>query len=322
MKIILISDKIDKVRTLSLNSWVKSALSVLLVGIPVTAGTMLGIKIADGRWELLFDNSIAQMQSQIVLQQEEVDAGRQQVDNSLSGMTLKLAKLRSRLVRLDALGEQLTQMASLEDGEFDFSSAPGLGGPIESPLAEIANEAEIEEKVSLMFAKLEDSISSRESQLQILQSMLSDKKLKRESMVAGRPIKKGWMSSEYGMRIDPFHGKQQWHAGVDFAGRDGDDVIAVASGVVTWSGDRNGYGKMVEINHSDGYITRYAHNQENIAHLGAIVQKGDVIAQMGSSGRSTGAPMFILKYSRMAVLSTPHPIFIVPIANPALKPSL
>jgi murein DD-endopeptidase MepM/ murein hydrolase activator NlpD len=261
---------------------------VLLVGIPVTAGTMLGIKIADGRWELLFDNSIAQMQSQIVLQQEEVDAGRQQVDNSLSGMTLKLAKLRSRLVRLDALGEQLTQMASLEDGEFDFSSAPGLGGPIESPLAEIANEAEIEEKVSLMFAKLDDSISSRESQLQILQSMLSDKKLKRESMVAGRPIKKGWMSSEYGMRIDPFHGKQQWHAGVDFAGRDGDDVIAVASGVVTWSGDRNGYGKMVEINHSDGYITRYAHNQENIAHLGAIVQKGDVIAQMGSSGRSTG----------------------------------
>jgi murein DD-endopeptidase MepM/ murein hydrolase activator NlpD len=139
-----------------------------------------------------------------------------------------------------------------------------------------------------MFAKLDDSISSRESQLQILQSMLSDKKLKRESMVAGRPIKKGWMSSEYGMRIDPFHGKQQWHAGVDFAGRDGDDVIAVASGVVTWSGDRNGYGKMVEINHSDGYITRYAHNQENIAHLGAIVQKGDVIAQMGSSGRSTG----------------------------------
>ena len=288
MKIILISKKIDKVRTLSLNNWAKCALSVLLLGIPVTAGTMLGIKIADGRWELLFDNSIAQMQSQIVLQREDVDAGRQQLDNSLSGMTVKLAKLRSRLVRLDALGEQLTQISSLEDGEFDFSSAPGLGGPIQSPLAEIANQAEIEEKVSLMFAKLDNSISSRESQLQILQSMLSDKKLKSESMVAGRPVKKGWMSSEYGMRIDPFHGKQQWHAGVDFAGRDGDDVIAAASGVVTWSGDRSGYGNMVEINHSAGYITRYAHNQENIANLGAIVQKGDVIAQMGSSGRSTG----------------------------------
>ena len=288
MKIILISNKIDKVRTLSLNSWAKCALSILLLGIPVTAGTMLGIKIADGRWELLFDNSIAQMQKEIVLQREDVDAGRQQLDNSLSGMTLKLAKMRSRLVRLDALGEQLTQIASLEDGEFDFSSTPGLGGPIQAPLIEIANQAEIQEKVSTMLAKLDDSISSRESQLQILQSMLSDKKLKSERMVAGRPIKKGWLSSEYGMRIDPFHGKQQWHAGIDFAGRDGDDVIAVASGIVTWSGDRNGYGQMVEISHSDGYITRYAHNQENVAKLGAIVQKGDVIAQMGSSGRSTG----------------------------------
>mgnify|MGYP005635746701 FL=1 len=288
MKIILISNKIDKVRTLSLNSWAKCALSVLLLGIPVTAGTMLGIKIADGRWELLFDNSIVQMQNQIELQREEVDAGRQQLDSSLSGMTLKLAKMRSRLVRLDALGEQLTQIASLEDGEFDFSSTPGLGGPIQTPLIEIANHAEIEEKVSTMFAKLDDSISSRESQLQILQSMLSDKKLKSERMVAGRPVKKGWLSSEYGMRIDPFHGKQQWHAGIDFAGRDGDDVIAVASGIVTWSGDRNGYGQMVEISHSDGYITRYAHNQKNIANLGAIVQKGDVVAQMGSSGRSTG----------------------------------
>ncbi|HIG67508.1 MAG TPA: M23 family metallopeptidase [Porticoccaceae bacterium] len=288
MKIILISNKIDEVRTLSLNSWAKCALSVLLLGIPVTAGTMLGIKIADGRWELLFDNSIAQMQNEIVLQREDVDAGRQQLDNSLSGMTFKLAKMRSRLVRLDALGEQLTQIASLEGGEFDFSSTPGLGGPIQAPLIEIANQIEIEEKVSTMFAKLDDSISSRESQLQILQSMLSDKKLKSERMVAGRPIKKGWLSSEYGMRIDPFHGKQQWHAGIDFAGRDGDDVIAVASGIVTWSGDRNGYGKMVEISHSDGYITRYAHNQENVANLGAIVQKGDVVAQMGSSGRSTG----------------------------------
>ena len=156
MKIILISNKIDKVRTLSLNSWAKCALSVLLLGIPVTAGTMLGIKIADGRWELLFDNSIAQMQNEIVLQREDVDAGRQQLDNSLSGMTLKLAKMRSRLVRLDALGEQLTQIASLEDGEFDFSSTPGLGGPIQAPLIEIANQAEIQEKVSTMFAKLED----------------------------------------------------------------------------------------------------------------------------------------------------------------------
>ena len=288
MKIILISSRVEKVRTLSLNSWAKGFLSVLLLGIPVAAGTMLGVKIADGRWELLFDNSISEMQHQLVVQQEQVDAGRDQLGNSLSAMTLKLAQMRSRLVRLDALGEQLTQIASLEDGEFDFSFAPGLGGPDTVLIAETADAADVEQELGLMFARLDNALDSRESQLQILQSMLSDKKLKSERTVAGRPVLKGWMSSEYGMRTDPFHGKSRWHAGVDFAGRQGSDVIAVASGVVTWSSERSGYGNMVEINHSDGFVTRYAHNEVNVAKLGAIVKKGELIANMGSSGRSTG----------------------------------
>ena len=288
MKIILISSRVEKVRTLSLNSWAKGFLSVLLLGIPVAAGTMLGVKIADGRWELLFDNSISEMQHQLVVQQEQVDTGREQLGSSLSAMTLKLAQMRSRLVRLDALGEQLTQIASLEDGEFDFSVAPGLGGPDNVLITEAASAADVEQELGLMFARLDNALESRESQLQILQSMLSDKKLKSERTVAGRPVLKGWMSSEYGMRTDPFSGASRWHAGVDFAGRQGSDVIAVASGVVTWSSERSGYGNMVEINHSDGFVTRYAHNEANIADLGAIVKKGDLIAKMGSSGRSTG----------------------------------
>jgi murein DD-endopeptidase MepM/ murein hydrolase activator NlpD len=288
VKIILISSRADRVRTISLNSWAKGLLSVLLLGIPVAAGTMLGVKIADGRWELLFDNSIGEMQHQLVVQQSHVDAGREQLDSSLAAMTGKLAQMRSRLVRLDALGEQLTQIASLEDGEFDFSVAPGLGGPDESLVNEVANSVDIQQELATMFARLDNSLNSRESQLNVLQSMLTENKLKSERMVAGRPITKGWMSSEYGMRVDPFHGDKRWHGGVDFAGRKGSDIIAVASGVVTWSGERSGYGLMVELNHSDGYITRYAHNDKNVADLGAIVKKGDVIAKMGSSGRSTG----------------------------------
>ena len=288
MKIIFISNNAEKVRTIRLNSWAKYILSILLLGAPLAAGTMLGIKVADGRWQLLFDNSIAEMQHQMVVQKEEVTAGRDQAQNSLAAMTVKLAKLRSRLVRLDALGEQLTEIADLNDGEFDFSSTPGLGGPISSPLARIAEQVEVQDKVSVMFAKLDNSITLRESQLQILKEMLSDDRSKKEQLVSGRPIKKGWMSSEYGMRIDPFHGQKQWHAGVDFAGREGDDIVAVASGVVTWSGERSGYGLMVEVNHSDDFITRYGHNSENIAEVGSVVKKGDVIARMGSSGRSTG----------------------------------
>lgn len=288
MKIILINDNSETVRTISLTNWAKSLLSIVLLGVPLATGTMLGINVADGKWQLLFDNSIEEMQHQIILQREEVESGRGQLNNSLAAMTVKLAKLRSRLVRLDALGEQLTEIASLSDSEFDFSSSPGLGGPISSPVFTIAKHTDIQDQMSLMFAKLDQSISSREAQLDILQSVLSNNKSRGEHLVAGRPVKTGWMSSEYGMRIDPFHGGQQWHAGVDFAGRQGDEIVAVASGIVTWSGERSGYGLMVEVNHSDGFVTRYAHNSENITDIGAVVKKGEVIAKMGSSGRSTG----------------------------------
>jgi len=124
--------------------------------------------------------------------------------------------------------------------------------------------------------------------LGILETLLANRKIQDDVFLAGRPIKKGWMSSRFGRRSDPFTGRVAMHNGVDFAGREGSDIIAVASGVVTWSSDRYGYGQMVEINHGSGYITRYAHNKENKVQVGDIVKKGQVIALMGSSGRSTG----------------------------------
>lgn len=288
MKIILIRNRADKIRTISLNSWAIALLSIALLGIPVAAGSLLGLKIADGRWQLIFDNSISEMRQELVTQKQELDSGRQQVADSLSSMTAKLAQMKARLVRLDALGEQLTQIAKLEDGEFDFSSTPGLGGPDYKTDAYDTVDLHGQVDLALLFNKLENSLSHRESQLHLLQSMLADQKLTNDRMITGRPITKGWLSSAYGMRTDPFHGKKTWHGGIDFAGRMGSDIIAVASGVVTWSGEKNGYGLMVEINHSDGYITRYAHNKENIAELGSVVKKGEVIAKMGTSGRSTG----------------------------------
>jgi len=239
VKIILISNRADKARTLTLNSWAKGLLSVLLLGIPVAAGTMMGVKIADGRWELLFENSINEMQHEIVVQQNEVDAGRIQANNTLNAMTLKLAEMRAR-------------------------------------------------QLALMFSKLDRQLDSRESQLQILTSMMSDNRLEKEQAVTGRPILKGWMSSKYGMRTDPFHGDQRWHGGVDFAGKRGSAIVAVASGVVTMSGKHSGYGNLIELNHSDGFVTRYAHNEENLVEVGTVVKKGQQIARMGSSGRSTG----------------------------------
>ena len=92
---------------------------------------------------------------------------------------------------------------------------------------------------------------------------------RREAIPAGRPIAAGWLSSHYGYRNDPFSGQKAWHqGGVDFAGKAGTDVIAVASGVVSWSGDRHGYGATVEVAHGDGLMTRYATIDENVVRGG------------------------------------------------------
>ena len=118
--------------------------------------------------------------------------------------------------------------------------------------------------------------------------MLINADIHASSQVQGRPVTWGWLSSKYGNRVDPLTGKTAWHSGVDFAGHDGSDVIAVASGVVTFAGKRSGYGKLVEISHPDGLVTRYAHHKELVVSTGDVVKKGETIGKMGSTGRSTG----------------------------------
>jgi len=191
--------------------------------------------------------------------------------------------MQARLVRIDALGERLTDMASLDDGEFDFSQQTALGGPEQAKVGPLEHGG-----LEQLYLQLDKQLASRESQLEILESLMVDRKLNQQSSVTGRPVQKGWMSSRYGYRTDPFHGRRSWHNGVDFAGKDGANVIAVASGVVTWTGEKQGYGQMVELDHGEGYITRYAHNKKNLVNAGDAVKKGEVIGLMGSSGRSTG----------------------------------
>ena len=105
---------------------------------------------------------------------------------------------------------------------------------------------------------------------------------------AGRPVQQGWLSSYYGWRTNPFGGNQQFHKGIDFAGKENSEIVAVGGGVVTYSGKRYGYGNLVEITHGNGYITRYGHNKKNLVREGETVKKGQAIALMGSTGRSTG----------------------------------
>ena len=135
--------------------------------------------------------------------------------------------------------------------------------------------------------ELNHKIQDRAEKLAAMESMLIDRTIQNE-IPSGFPTKDGWISSGYGKRLDPISGKMQFHEGVDFAGRAGSAIEAVASGLVTWSGYRYGYGNMVEINHGNGYQTRYAHHKKNLVVVGQKVDKGQVIALMGNTGRATG----------------------------------
>lgn len=134
----------------------------------------------------------------------------------------------------------------------------------------------------------ERELDARERQMRVLRDLMVAGRLREEVLPSGRPITSGWMSSTYGWRADPFTGRRTLHHGIDFAGSPSSDIVAVASGVVTFAGRRHGYGQMVEINHGNGYVTRYAHNKENLVTVGERVHKGQRVALMGTSGRSTG----------------------------------
>jgi murein DD-endopeptidase MepM/ murein hydrolase activator NlpD len=175
----------------------------------------------------------------------------------------------------------------LSDGEFDFTTSPSLGGPEELVTAADGSELQLGTLVDSL-ELLDLQLADRSRQLGVLEDLLLNRKLADEVHPEGRPVNSGYISSRFGERSDPFTGRLAFHKGIDFAGREGNAVVAVASGVVTWAGDRYGYGQMVEVNHGNGYVTRYAHNAENLVIVGDTVKRGDVIARMGDTGRATG----------------------------------
>jgi murein DD-endopeptidase MepM/ murein hydrolase activator NlpD len=283
MNIIIVGKRHGQSKTYSLGPVARFLLLTSICVLPFAMGAtgyLLAAHLADKG--LLDPVAAKAWEKDLDDQRQELQEIRQHADQELDGLTLRLAQLQARLLRIDALGERLIEITKINGDEFDFSSVPAVGGP--STLGENYQAPEIQSVLD----KLASRIDRREQQLEVLDDLLLANKIKTDTFVAGRPIKRGWMSSRYGKRTDPFNGRLAWHAGVDFAGKQGSDVIAVASGIITWASDRYGYGKLVEINHGNGYKTRYAHAAEIKVKLGDVVRKGDVVAAMGSSGRSTG----------------------------------
>jgi murein DD-endopeptidase MepM/ murein hydrolase activator NlpD len=256
--------------------------AVLIAGFAAVA-LSVGVLIAQTSKDVVDDEVISQWRERLVSQQDEVDEIRSRSQAETQAVGRQLAQMQARLMRMEALGARVTEVADLDQGEFSFGEQVPQGGP-----SGVSQAALPWTDLRANLAELARGLKVRESELEVLESMLRDRDYRQAVAIAGRPVTWGWMSSSYGKRVDPFSGKMAWHAGVDFAGKDRSDVIAVASGVVTHAGKRYGYGEMVEINHGDGFVTRYGHHAEVVVATGDIVKKGQVIGKMGSSGRSTG----------------------------------
>lgn len=259
---------------------------LFVLSLPI-AGAWLGYEWAKPEHESsLASQAIEQMRQKLAGQQTDLDSSKKKASLQLSALTRKIGLMQAELNRINALGERVAELAKVNKGEFDFSATPGIGGPLE-PASGVVNYTTADD----LFRGLDDfnaTINDRAYQLEVLESVLLNKELSAEVRISGRPITKGWTSSFYGTRNDPFTGEPAWHGGMDFAGKQGADVVATGAGVVTWADKRYGYGLLVEINHGEGLITRYAHNQEALVKVGDVVNKGQVIARMGSEGRSTG----------------------------------
>lgn len=284
MNIIFVSRKHGKARTFALgNIWLccmALCFAILLVGV-YGIGYQLAIDDQDVlRRENYIGNWVQDLQSK----GKRVEQLKQESEEQLESLTIRVAELHARLIRLDALGEHLTKTAKLEEGEFDFSRAPALGGPSTEEEGISYTPPSFIEAIN----QLTLDIELRERELEVLNKLLGNQEFESDRYIAGRPVKWGWMSSGFGRRNDPFSGRIAWHEGIDFAGKENSEIIAVAAGVVTWSGLRSGYGKLLEVNHGGNLVTRYAHANRLLVKVGDVVEKGQTIALMGSSGRSTG----------------------------------
>ncbi len=286
MNIIVFSQEHGRARQFDLRSpaVIGAAVAVvfLVAGMAFAAGSLVGARYAgpDGR--------LAVWSKDLAAQRAEIEDARRQLQTTVDALAMRVGQMNAHVIRLDALGKRITEMAKLDKGEFDFDSPAPVGGFEGVDAADASAQAATVPVLTDMLDQLSAQIDDRERQLGALENVILTRELRHEVYPQGRPVLAGFISSFFGHRVDPFTGRTAFHAGVDFAGPPGSQVMAVATGVVSYVGERMGYGNVVEVNHGNGYVTRYAHNQKNLVKVGDTVQKGDVLSLMGSTGRSTG----------------------------------
>ena len=283
MNVILVGRKSGRVKQFDLRHPVVVSVALLLVlGILGTAFS-IGVGLAARHVANPIDQ-LGNWSAELVRQKGQIEDTKRVLQEKVNALAMRVGQMNANVIRLDALGKRLTRMANLDDGEFDFGHPPAIGG---GETGADGQPAQIPD-LTAMVDTLQTQLSSREQQLGVLENMILTRELNKQVYPEGRPVQEGWISSYFGRRADPFTGYSAVHKGLDFAGPEGTKVTAVAAGLVIYSGERAGYGQMVEINHGNGLSTRYCHNEQLLVKQGDMVRKGQDLALMGSTGRSTG----------------------------------
>lgn len=228
--------------------------------------------------------ALAALERELAVQRLSLKRAERDTQAHLNALAQRLGSLQAQVLRLNALGQRLTRMAGLDPREFAFEAAPAMGGPEKALPESAAHPLDL----SPALAQLSESLARSEAKLLALEGLMLDRTLFSRITPSGWPVDGGWVSSPFGTRADPFTGQRSWHEGVDIAARFGGPVYAAGDGVVSFAAERAGYGLLVEITHESNLVTRYAHTSEILVKVGDRVRKGQPIARVGNSGRSTG----------------------------------
>jgi murein DD-endopeptidase MepM/ murein hydrolase activator NlpD len=284
MNVIFVGRKSGRVKEFDLrHPLVVGAALLTVLGI-VGAAFSVGVSLGTHHGAVNRINQLGNWSAELLRQQAQIEDVKRVLQEKVNALALRVGQMNANVIRVNALGKRLTHMAKLNDGEFDFSNPPALGGAdsgADGQPAQIPN-------LTAMVDDLQTQLSSREQQLGVLENLILNRELNKQVYPEGRPVEEGFISSYFGRRADPFTGYSAEHRGLDFAGPQGTKVISVAAGLVTYAGERSGYGQMIEINHGNGLATRYCHNEQLLVKQGDMVRKGQEVALMGSTGRSTG----------------------------------
>lgn len=281
MNIIFISNNSERARKLALTKvHIVLLISALLLVIVTVA---LSLNFVSLRYADRIDAPL--LRAVLVNPQEERHQKIQtHLQDNLNIMASKLGQMQAQLLRLDALGERLAESSGIKSGDFLFNQMPGQGGARNDLSAEALSFSEF----SLKLQELSNMLDERTDKLGALDSLLRHDRITRFVLPSEMPVETDWFSSGYGYRIDPFTGKRAFHEGVDFTAEAGAPIKAAAGGVVIYSDRHPEYGNMVEIDHGDDLVTRYAHASKRLVNLGEVVLQGQKIAEVGNTGRSTG----------------------------------